>query len=60
VKYSRTPGCVTCGSADVAFTTKQYVHTGLETGRQVATPLAELITGGAPVSAEIRASLGAA
>ncbi len=31
------------GHADVAFTMKQYVQTGLEADRQVANTLAELI-----------------
>ena len=34
-----TPGWVTCGMADVAFTMKQYVQTDLEADRQVATTL---------------------
>jgi hypothetical protein len=37
-KCSRTPGCVTCGMADVAFTMKQYVQTGLEAGRRSPPP----------------------
>jgi integrase len=41
------------GHADVAFTMKQYVQTDLEADRQVANTLAELIIGGALVSAEI-------
>jgi integrase len=41
------------GHADVAFTMKQYVQTDLEADRQVASTLAELIIGGAPVSAGI-------
>jgi len=39
--------------ADVAFTMKQYVQTGLEAGRRVATTLAELIIGGPLVFMEI-------
>ena len=34
------------GHADVAFTMRQYVQSDLETDRQVATALAELIIGG--------------
>jgi hypothetical protein len=56
---SRTPGCLTCGMADVAFTVKQHVQTDLEAGRWVATTLAELIIGGSLVSMEIRTSQGA-
>ena len=52
-KCSRTPGCVTCGMADVALTMKQYVQTGLEAGRPVATTLAEPIIGGSLVFIEI-------
>jgi hypothetical protein len=59
-KCSRTPGCVTCGMADVAVTIKQYVQTGLEAGRRVATSLAELIIGGSLVSMEIGTGQGAA
>jgi hypothetical protein len=44
-KCSRTPDCLTCGMADVAFTMKQNVQTDLETDRRVATTLAELIIG---------------
>jgi integrase len=40
------------GHADVAFTMKQYVQTDLEADRQVANTLAELIIGGALVSAD--------
>jgi integrase len=42
------------GHADVAFTMKQYVQTDLDADRQVANTLAELIIGGALISAEIR------
>jgi integrase len=41
------------GHADVAFTMKRYVQADLETDRQVANTLAELILGGALVSPEI-------
>jgi integrase len=41
------------GHADVAFTMRQYVQTDLETDRQVANTLAELIVGGALISTEI-------
>jgi integrase len=44
---------VRIGHADVAFTMKQYVQTDLETDRQVATALAELIIGGGLASVEI-------
>ena len=46
--------------ADVAFTIRQYVQTHLESDRQVATILAELIIGGALVSTKIGTSQGAA
>ena len=46
--------------ADVAVTMKQYVQTGLETDRRVATTLAELIIGGSLVSMEIGTGQGAA
>jgi hypothetical protein len=39
---------------------KQYVQTGLEADRQVATILAELIIGGSLVSMEIGTTEGAA
>jgi integrase len=39
------------GHADVAFTLKQYVQTDLESDRQVANTLAELIIGGSLASA---------
>jgi hypothetical protein len=51
--YSRTPGCLTCGLADVAFTMKHYVQTDLEAGRRVATTLAKPIIGGGPQRADI-------
>lgn len=38
------------GHADVAFTMKRYVQAGLESGRQVANTLAELIIGGSLAS----------
>jgi integrase len=38
------------GHADVAFTMKQYVQTGLEADREVANTLADLIIGGLLVS----------
>ena len=41
------------GHADVAFTMKQYVQADLETDRQVATAIAELIMGGRLMSVEI-------
>jgi hypothetical protein len=53
-----TPDCLTCGMADVAVTMKQYVQTGLEAGRRVATTLAELIIGGSLLSAEIGTGQG--
>jgi integrase len=34
------------GHADVAFTMRQYVQTGLEADREVANTLADLILGG--------------
>ena len=37
-KCSRTSGSLTCGMADVAFTMKQYVQTGLEAGRRSPPP----------------------
>ena len=40
------------GHADVAFTMRQYLQTGLEVHRQVATALAELILGGVVPVAE--------
>ena len=41
------------GHADVAFTMRQYVQTGLEADRQVANVPAELIGGGLLVSVDI-------
>ena len=41
------------GHADVAFTMRQYVQTGLEADRQVANVPAELIGGGSLVSVDI-------
>jgi hypothetical protein len=41
-------------------TMKQYVQTDLETDRQAANTLAELIIGGALVSMEVRTTEGAA
>ena len=46
------------GHADVAFTMKQYVQTDLETDRQVANTLAELIIGGSLISIEIADETG--
>jgi integrase len=43
------------GHADVAFTMRQYVQSDLETDRQVATALAELIVGGALASVPVPA-----
>jgi hypothetical protein len=43
------------GHADVAFTMKQYVQTDLESDRQVANTLAELIIGGSLASTDIAA-----
>lgn len=44
------------GHADVAFTMRQYVQANLETDRQVAITLADLIIGGALVSVEVEQS----
>ena len=41
------------GHANVAFTMKQYVQTGLVADRQVASTLAELILGGSLASIEV-------
>ena len=41
------------GHADVAFTMKQYVQTDLEADRQVASTLAELITGSSLASTAV-------
>jgi hypothetical protein len=46
------------GYADVAFTTKQYVQTDLEAGRQVANTLAELILGGSLASSAVAYEAG--
>ena len=46
---------VRIGHADVAFTMKQYVQTGLVTDRQVANTLAELIIGGSLASVPLDA-----
>lgn len=45
------------GHADVAFTMKQYVQTDLESDREVADTLADLILGGLLFTGEIRGQL---